>query len=172
MTTIAKSHRIIPESPQHLVAIEALLDKAFGPGRFARTAYRLREGISPLPELSFVAERDGDVIGAVRFSPVVIGDAPVLLLGPLAVHPDYKNQGYGLALMRAGLDAARQRGHCRVMLVGDEPYYARAGLAALPAGQVTMPGPVDPARLLALALVPDAWAGVSGPARPMPAAVP
>jgi predicted N-acetyltransferase YhbS len=157
---------IVAESPEHLAAIEDLLDTAFGPGRYAKTAYRLREGTRPIPELSFVALRDGEVIGSVRFSAITLGGAPALLLGPLAIHPDHKNRGHGLALMRAGLERAKAAGHRLVVLVGDEPYYARAGFARLPAGRVQLPGPVDPARLLGLELVPGALEGVGGLARP------
>lgn len=164
MTTVSSD--ILPERPEHLAAIEALLDTAFGPGRYAKTAYRLREGTRPIAELSFVAAIEGAVIGSVRFSPITIGGAPALLLGPLAIHPDHKNRGHGLALMRAGLAAAKAAGHRVVMLVGDEPYYARAGFARLPHGKVRLPGPVDPARLLALELVSGALDGVGGMARP------
>lgn len=159
---------ILPERPEHLAAIEALLDAAFGPGRFTKTAYRLREGTQTIPELSFVAVREGRVIGSVRFSAITIGRAPALLLGPLAIDPAHKNRGHGLALMRAGLEAARRRGHRLVVLVGDEPYYARAGFARVPEGRIRLPGPVDPARLLALELEPGALAGVGGLARPAP----
>ncbi len=156
------------EDLSHLEVVEALLDEAFGPGRFARTAYRLREGTVPVPELSFVAVQGERPIGAVRLSPITIGDADALFLGPLVVHPDCKNRGYGLALMNRALEAARAGGHRLVVLVGDAPYYARAGFKPIPPGQVTLPGPVDPNRLLALELVEGALSGVSGMARPAP----
>jgi predicted N-acetyltransferase YhbS len=154
------------ESPSDVEAIEALLDEAFGPGRFAKTAYRLREGTSPIAALSFVARIDGRVIGSARLSPITIGGTPALFLGPLVVHPERKNKGHGLALMRRSLDAARLAGHRLVILVGDAPYYARAGFVQIPLGQVRLPGPVDPARLLANELVPGALAEVGGMARP------
>jgi predicted N-acetyltransferase YhbS len=156
------------EDPSHLDAVEALLDEAFGPGRFAKTAYRLREGTDPIADLSFVAMLDGSPIGAVRLSPITIGGADALFLGPLVVHPDYKNRGHGLALMRKALAAAKARGHRLVVLVGDAPYYARADFAPIPSGQVTLPGPVDPNRLLAHELVEGALSAVSGMARPAP----
>lgn len=159
---------ITHEQPEHLPVIDDLLDAAFGPGRFAKTAYRLREEIAPVPELSFVAVEGGNVIGSVRYTEIAIGPYPALLLGPLVVRTDYKNRGYGLRLMRTSLDAAHRLGHSRVILVGDEPYYARAGFARLPAGTVQLPGPVDPARLLGLALETGAFEGVEGTARPAP----
>lgn len=159
---------ILIERPCHAEAVEALLDEAFGPGRFARTAYRLREGTIPIPDLSFVAELGGTPVGAVRLSPITIGGKAALFLGPLVVHPDFKNKGLGLALMRRSLEAAKAAGHALVILVGDAPYYARAGFSPIPAGQVSLPGPVDPGRLLANELVDGALAGVTGMARPAP----
>jgi|GEM_PF-135050 len=154
------------EDQSHLEVVESLLDEAFGPGRFAKTAYRLREGTVPVPELSFVALRDGVPVGAVRLSPITIGGTDALFLGPLVVHPDHKNRGYGLSLMNRALDAAKELGHRLVVLVGDAPYYARANFVQIPPGQVELPGPVDPNRLLAHELVEGALSGVSGMARP------
>ncbi|MCT8971917.1 GNAT family N-acetyltransferase [Microbaculum marinisediminis] len=156
------------EDLSHLEIVEGLLDEAFGPGRFAKTAYRLREGTVPIPELSFVATLKGRPIGAVRLSPITIGGAEALFLGPLVVHPDHKNQGYGLTLMNRALHAARQLGHRLVVLVGDAPYYARAGFKPIPPGRVRLPGPVDPNRLLACELVEGSLDAVSGMARPAP----
>jgi predicted N-acetyltransferase YhbS len=164
----AAAIEILPERHEHLTTIETLLDAAFGPGRFAKTAYRLREGALPVPRLSFVCLLDGAVIGSVRFSAITIGADDALLLGPLVVDPGHKNRGYGLRLMQAGLAAANAAGHRLVVLVGDEPYYARAGFARVPPGRIRLPGPVDPARLLALELEQGALDGVAGLARPAP----
>jgi predicted N-acetyltransferase YhbS len=159
---------IAPELSCHEAAIEEMLDEAFGPGRFARTAYRVREGTVPIPELSYVAMLDDRPAGSVRLSPITIGGTPALFLGPLVVHPDFKNKGYGLALMRRALETAKAAGHKLVILVGDAPYYARAGFAQIPVGQVRLPGPVDPQRLLAVELVPGALSQARGMARPAP----
>ncbi len=163
---------ILPEQAEHAAAIETLLDAAFGPGRFAKTAYRLRAGTRPVAELSFVALLARSVIGSVRFSPITIGPAQALLLGPLVIHPDHKNRGHGVALMRASLDAARDLGHRLVILVGDAPYYARVGFTQVPPGRIRLPGPVDPARLLAFELVDGALADARGLARPARASAP
>ena len=147
------------------VAAEHLLDLAFGLGRKTKTSYRLREGNMPVAGLSLVA-RDATlgVVGTISFWPLKIGTVgtDALLLGPLAVHPDKQGEGIGLALMRAGLAAAKARGHRLVTLVGDEPYYARVGFKQVPEGQLIMPGPVDPKRLLALELVVGALADAHG----------
>jgi predicted N-acetyltransferase YhbS len=145
-------------------AIEALVDRCFGPGRYAKTAYRLREGVDPDPRLSLVAvsESDRALIGSVRFWPVLIGQHPSLLLGPLAVEPELRGKGIGISLMQRGIEKARTLDFETMILVGDEPYYARVGFAKLPPGRVKMPGPVDPQRLLGLALKSGALDALSG----------
>lgn len=153
---------IAPERPEDAAGIDALHDIAFGPGRFARTAYRLREGLAPVPGLSFAAHAGTRLIGSIRFFPVSLAGRPGLMLGPLAVHPDWKGRGCGLALMRAGIERARAEGHGWIVLVGDEPYYARAGFARLARGRIALPGPVDPDRMLALELVSGALDGAAG----------
>jgi predicted N-acetyltransferase YhbS len=162
---------IVPQSPEDLPAIEALLDVSFGPDRMKKTAYRLREGVEPVEQLSFVAKKDGELVGTIRFWPIVIKSEtasparllPALLLGPIAVEPSLKGQGIGMGLMRTGLAAAKGLGASSVVLVGDLSYYNRVGFSKGPAAGLRMPGPVDPDRLLALELVPGALAGVGGP---------
>ncbi|MBI1384103.1 MAG: GNAT family N-acetyltransferase [Rhizobiales bacterium] len=151
-------------TPQDLPAIERLNDIAFGPGRFARTAFRLREGMPAISPLCRIIRGAGnELIAAVKMTPITIGGrGGALLLGPIVVAPERKNQGYGLALMRAVEVAAREAGHRLIVLVGDPPYYARAGYGPVPVGQMEMPGPVDPSRLLALELEAGALADYRG----------
>lgn len=158
------------EQPCHADAVERLLDAAFGPGRFAKTAYHLREGTVPIVGLSYVSLCDGQPVGAVHLSPITIGGTRALFLGPLVVHPEFKNKGHGQALLSRSLTAAREAGHKLVVLVGDAPYYARSGFRQIPVGQVKLPGPVDPLRLLANELAAGALAEVHGMARPAPMA--
>lgn len=145
-------------------AIGALVDRCFGPGRYAKTAYRLREGVAPEERLSFVAVRasDAELLGSVRFWPVAIGGRLSLLLGPLAVEPELRGKGIGISLMQRGIEQARTLGFATMILVGDEPYYARVGFAKLAPGRIRMPGPVDPERLLGLALKNGALDALSG----------
>ena len=159
---------IVPEAPEHAPQIELLLDQAFGPGRFAKTAYRLREGVAPIAALSFVALDDqGRLTGSLRFWPILIGaDLPAILLGPLAIDQTHRSNGLGQALMAEALDHAIRLGHRICVLVGDEPYYAKAGFARSLAKGLSFPGPVDLNRLLARELVPGALDGVAGPIRP------
>lgn len=152
----------LPESPAHDPAIEAINAEAFGPGRFARAAYRIREGGPHERALSFVAELEGEVVASVRMTPIVAGEGRALLLGPLAVRPAWKNLGIGRKLVGIALEAAREAGHGLVVLVGDEPYYGPLGFSKLPRGQVTMPRPVDPERMLACELTPGRTEALRG----------
>jgi predicted N-acetyltransferase YhbS len=161
----APAWRIRSERPSDADAIEALNEACFGPGRFAKTAYRLREGVEPIGELGFVAEEAGALTGSVRFWPIRAGGADALLLGPLAVRSESRGRGMGVALMRRGIEAAQATEFIAILLVGDEPYYKRAGFAPLAPGRLTMPGPVDPRRLLVLALKPDALERLFGDIR-------
>jgi predicted N-acetyltransferase YhbS len=102
----------------------------------------------------------------VRLSPIRIGDTKALLLGPLTVEPAFRERGVGQALIERALKDAAAKGHRLVVLVGDEPYYGKSGFRRVPPGRATMPGPVDPARLLVAELVPGAFEGVSGAITP------
>ncbi len=153
---------IEPETPADAEAIERLNERVFGPGRFARTAYRLREEAAADPALSFVARVGTMLVGANRMTPILIGDTPALLLGPLTVEPAFRSQGIGERLVSRSLDAARSAGATIAILVGDEPYYARMGFRRTPPGRLRLPGPVDPARVLYCEIEPGAFEGVSG----------
>ncbi|MBV8103334.1 MAG: N-acetyltransferase [Hyphomicrobiales bacterium] len=156
-----------PETPDDAAAIQHLNERVFGPGRFARTAYRIRERADPDPSLSFVARVGTLMVGAVAMTPVVIGAAKALLLGPLIVEPVFRSQGIGEALVARSLDAAKAKGWKLVILVGDEPYYARVGFKRVPAGRILLPGPVDPDRLLYCELEAGALQAAEGEARPV-----
>ena len=106
------------------------------------------------------------LVGSVRQLPICIGDTPALMLGPLTVEPPFRSRGIGQMLIHRALEEARQKGHALVVLVGDAPYYGRLGFRPIPKGMVSMPGPVDPDRLLVCELVEGAFAGVRGPIRP------
>ena len=141
------------ESGADAPLIEALLDKAFGADRFAKSSYALREGISPLTSLSLVLRHRGVLCGSIRFWPVrVDGCERVLLLGPLGVHHDYQGHGGGQILMETGLARAKKQGYKLVFLVGDLAYYRRAGFLRV-AGDLYMPGNPAPERLLFTELV-------------------
>ncbi|KAA5602192.1 GNAT family N-acetyltransferase [Blastochloris sulfoviridis] len=157
---------ILSESPEDAPAVERLNDHAFGPGRYVRAAFRLREGVPHVAAASFIARVGTLLVGSVRLSPITIGATPALVLGPLTVDPDFRSRGIGGALVARALDASRTLGHRLVLLVGDEPYYAKLGFKRVPRGRVIMPGPVDKDRILIAELEDGAFEGVSGPARP------
>ncbi len=140
--------------------VSDLSAEAFGPGRFARSAYRLREGVPPVSSLCLSAMLGKRLVGGLRFTAIRIGKAEnALLLGPLVVDPAKKGKGHGRALVEEGLARARAQGFGLVLLVGDLPYYGRFGFKPVPPGQIILPGPVDPTRLLALELIPSTlWA--------------
>ena len=152
-----------PTVPDDLPAIVALQARAFSPGRFVRTAYRVREGtpdISPFCRVALIGDR---LIAAVRMTPITIGGrSGALLLGPLAVEPELAGRGYARRLVAEVLDAARTGGEALILLVGDMAYYGRLGFGPVPTGQIRLPGPVDPARLLAAELEAGALGGFRG----------
>ena len=154
-----------PAADDDAEPIERLNERVFGPGRFARAAYRIRETTPADPGLSFVARVGTLLVGASAMTPIAIGGAPALLLGPLIVEPVFRSQGIGEALVNRSLEAAKAAGWKLVILVGDEPYYARMGFKRAASGQISLPGPVDPDRLLYRELEPGALAAVTGVAR-------
>jgi predicted N-acetyltransferase YhbS len=142
--------------------IERLHERAFGPGRFARSAYRLREGVPHVPSLSYTALVGTLAVASIRMTPILIGGATGLLLGPLTVEPAFTRRGIGMALVRKAIEAAKAEGHRLVLLVGDEPFYGRVGFKRVTRGRLTLPGPVDPDRVLVLELADGAFDGASG----------
>ena len=159
------SWQIRPETEADAPIIEALNAASFGPGRFAKSAYRLREGVAPVTGLGFVAAADGGLLGSVRFWPIRVGGHEELLLGPLAVRGDQRGKGIGIALMQAGIAKAKAGPWRGILLVGDEPYYARVGFSRLPPGRVRLPGPVDQNRILGLSLKEGEMLSLTGQIR-------
>ena len=157
---------ILPETPGDAEAIERLHERTFGPGRYARSAYRLREGRGHVLDLSCTARIGTLLVGSLRLTPICIGETPALLLGPLTVEPPFRAHGIGTAMIARALADAKAAGHRLVVLVGDEPFYGKSGFKRIPKGQVKLPGPVDPARLLVAELTPGAFDGVGGTIRP------
>ncbi len=155
--------QIRTERGEDAAQVEALVTLGFGAGRFAKTAYRLREGVKPDARFCFVAEENKQLLGSVRFWPIMVGGKRSLLLGPLAVQPPLRGRGIGIALMQRGIEEARRLGYDTIILVGDESYYSRVGFAWLKAGQVRFPGPLDAERVLGLALRPGALEKLEGP---------
>lgn len=154
-----------PERPEDLAVVDALIDRAFGPGRFVKTAERLREGNTPRHDLSLVAWAGGAAVGCVRMWPVHIGQTPAALLGPFAVDDAWRSRGLGAQLIEAACAAAGRAGLGLVLLVGDQLYFNKLGFEQVPPGAAVLPGPVDARRVLWRALKPGALDGVQGPVR-------
>ncbi len=145
-----KKHDLVylTEDASHDAAIEIINEEAFGPGRFARAAARIREQGPHDLSLSFICTDDGETIASVRMTPVMAGGVRGHLLGPLAVRPSHKNRGIGRELVRIAVEAARRQGSEGVILVGDPPYYQPLGFEKVKYGALEFPGPVDPNRVL------------------------
>lgn len=135
--------------------VERLLDDAFGPDRFGRTAYKLREGVNWIDALSFAAFDAGKLVGAIQCWPIAL-EAPdgslesMTLVGPVAVLPDRQRGGTGKAMMHHMLAIADRDGFDALMMIGDPEYYDRFfGFNASATAQWELPGPFERHRLLA-----------------------
>ena len=150
------------EKTTDVAAREALLDVAYGASRFKKPSEKIRRGRQTADGLSLIALDGGRIVGTVRLWHVSAGGAPALLLGPLAVHPDYRCKGLGASLMQRAIRNARMRGHKAVLLVGDPEYYGRFGFSAEKTGTLAMPGDCPAHRLLALEFVHGTLDGAAG----------
>jgi predicted N-acetyltransferase YhbS len=129
--------------------VEELQALAFGPGRFARTAFRVRERFPIDQSLSLIAEVDGVRSGSVWMTPISIGGIDGYMLGPLATHPNFRKLGAGKMLAREVTRLALERAEGSfVVLVGDQDYYGPLGWQVTTPGAIEWPGPVDPKRVL------------------------
>ncbi len=143
--------------PEDIAGISELHARVFGPGRFARSAYRVREGKGHLSRFCLVACLGKEIIASIRTTEITVGGVTgAVLLGPVAVDSDHRSLGLGSKLIAAALEAARTGGAKLVVLVGDHPYYGRFGFRPVPPDQIVFPGPVNPLRILASELQPDA----------------
>ena len=154
---------IVPLDTADGSAVEALLDAAFGHDRHARTAYRIRAGTTAIPDLSFAAFADAALVGTVQSWPVAVADAPLVLVGPVAVRPAVQGGGIGRALMTALLAAAPD---APMVMIGDPGYYGRFfGFSAEATAGWDVPGPVERHRLLARNAGDMPSTGMLGPRR-------
>jgi len=172
LTSKAAPFAIRAERAADVAMREALLDASFGENRHGRTCQRLRDGRAPAAGLALSAVRERTLVGTVRLWHVSAGGRPALVLGPLAVDPACRELGIGAALMQQALAAARARGHAAVILLGDAPYYARFGFSADKTGELSLPGPFERDRLLALEFTTGALDGAAGMIVPTGAALP
>jgi predicted N-acetyltransferase YhbS len=153
------------ERPQDGPLVDALIDRAFGPGRFTKVSERVREFATFAPEFSVCAWSEGRLLGCARMWCVRVGGRPVTFLGPFAVELGERNAGFGARMITRASEAAAAAGETHVVLVGDEAYFGRVGFSTAAGRAVVMPGPVDPRRVLVRALRPDAGE-LAGPVQP------
>jgi predicted N-acetyltransferase YhbS len=144
------------ERPEDGPLVDALIERAFGPGRYAKSSERVREFATFAPELSVCAWLGERLLGCARMWRVRVGGRPVTFLGPFAVEQGERSAGFGARLIARACETAQAVGESHVVLVGDEAYFNRVGFAAAPSRKVVMPGPVDQRRVLVRALTPDA----------------
>ncbi len=139
--------RLAPLSDADRQAVEDLLDAAFGADRHTRTAYRIRAGMAVIDALSFAAFENDLLVGTIQCWPVAVGDAPVVLVGPVAVAPDRQRSGIGRMLMAQLIAVAPDT---PMAMIGDPEYYGRFfGFTADATAGWDVPGPVERRRLLA-----------------------
>jgi predicted N-acetyltransferase YhbS len=154
--------RLAVERPEDGPAVDALVERAFGPGRYAKAAERLREGNRMIGSLSFCAFGAENLVGAARQWPVMVGAARGVFFGPIAVEAAWRKHGVGGQLIARACAAAGDQGEAFILLVGDLALFGGHGFEPVPAGRVTMPGPVNPRRILWRALTAGGVDGVSG----------
>jgi predicted N-acetyltransferase YhbS len=173
MTTLQAADAAAPVDDQPYVRlatpaddafVEDLQATAFGPGRFARTAFRVRERFPIDPTLSLISEVNGVPSGSVWMTPISVGGIKGYMLGPLATHPNYRKRGAGKLLAREVSKRALARGEGKfVLLVGDQDYYCPLGWEITTPGNIQFPGPVDTSRVLLLSDDKDLAKTLEGP---------
>jgi len=163
--------RFAAERPQDRAGVDALVDAAFGPGRFAKSSERVREQAPPRLDLSVCAwasngQGGEELVGAVRQTPVRIGETPALFFGPIATRTDQRRHGVGAGLTERACEVGAKAGESIVILIGAIGFFQPLGFEQVPEGRVSLAWPVDPARLLWRPLQPSALEGVAGPLLP------
>jgi predicted N-acetyltransferase YhbS len=151
------------ERPQDRAAVDALIDRVFGPGRYTKVSERVREIATALPEVSVLAMGAAGPVGCARMSAITVCGRRLAFLGPLAVDPVMRSQGLGATLVSQACEAAARAGLEAVLLVGDPPFFAPLGFSAAPAARIVLPGPVDQGRVLIRALTERGDQGLEGP---------
>jgi predicted N-acetyltransferase YhbS len=157
--------RLAAERAQDAADVAALVERAFGPGRYAKVSERLREGNTLHADLSFCAFGAGVLVGTVRQWPVMVGETKGVFLGPIAVEAAWRKHGVGGLLIERCCTAVAAAGEAFILLVGDMPLFGPHGFAPAPTGSIVMPGPVNPSRILLRSLSDGGLGGIQGLAR-------
>ncbi len=157
---------IRPEAHGDLKAVRKLNKRVFKGNSESMLVDALRYSSDFIPALSLVAEKDGKVVGHILFSRIKIKEqdnvTPALALAPMAVLPEYQNQGIGTGLVKHGLEECRKLGHKIVVVVGHPEYYPRFGFVKAGEKGVKLPFEAPDDVFMVLELVPGALSGVHG----------
>lgn len=153
------------ETLEDYIAISEVNKLAFGQENEARLVKTIRQTANFNPKLSLVAIKDKKVVGHILFSPIIIqspkGNIPALALAPLAVCPEFQNQGIGSQLVKQGLEECQRLGHI-VIVIGHPTYYTRFGFSSATAKGLSAPFPVLDEAFMILELIPATLDGISG----------
>ncbi|MEC8315491.1 MAG: N-acetyltransferase [Pseudomonadota bacterium] len=128
--------------------INTLYTNSFGPGRYAKSAFRYREKYDHLIDISQVLICQNKLIGSVRFWNILVNNKKSLLLGPIVMHRDYRGQGFGKRLLKDSILNCKNLGHNLIILVGDLSYYSKVGFKRIGQRKILFEGPVNYERVL------------------------
>ncbi|MBU0607425.1 MAG: N-acetyltransferase [Armatimonadetes bacterium] len=159
------------ERPEEFPLIYELVQAAFETAHVAsgdeqNYVDRLRASDAYLPELSLVAEDEGELIGHIMLSRTHLvtdaGNFPTLLVAPVSVAPARQNQGVGTRLMQEAMRLAREAGHTSAILVGDPAYYHRFGFRTAAEFGIRSTQGIPDENVMVCELAPGALDGAAG----------
>ncbi len=157
---------IRPEQEKDIPTIQKINDLAFKQEAEGILVNNLRKSDAFIPDLSLVAELEGQLIGHILFTRIRVIEGekatPSLALAPMAVLPDFQLKGIGSALIRQGLERAQVLGYDSVIVLGHDKYYPRFGFQPASQWNIRCPFPVPDAAFMALALKKGALENIEG----------
>jgi putative acetyltransferase len=164
-------HQIRTETREDYEAVRAVNDLAFGQPEEARIVDKIRENCSEA--ISLVAESNGKVVGHILFSPATIKHDDTTIKGmglaPMAVLPEFQNQGLGSMLITEGIRRIKQTDCPYIIVLGHEGYYPKFGFEkASTHGLVSQWEGVPDEAFMVMLLNPSMMTGISGVARYRP----